>query len=285
MTSPAPPQSYVRALKLLLRPLVRGLISQGLTLPHLTPLLKQVYVEAAELFRLSPKRLTDSRVSLLTGVHRKDVKRLRHEDEDQPALSSVAGIGAQVVAQWTGDERYLDAKGRPAPLPRLGAGSFDELVGEVNRDMRPRTLLDEWLRRGLVSLDGEGLVSLNAAAFVPSDDFDDLAFFFGRNLHDHVAVAVHNLEGEERPLLERSTYYDGLTRKSLDELETLAREIGMEALVRLNQEALKRAKADSGQAGADHRFNFGIYFYRDDLALPDIDETAGPVKEADKDDA
>lgn len=272
MTNPAPPKAYVSALKLLLRPLVRGLISQGTTLPDMTALLKQVYVEAAEDFRISSKRLTDSRVSLLTGVHRKDVKRLREQTGDAPALSAHANIGAQVVARWTGDPLFQDGEGNPVPLPRTGKGSFDTLVETVSRDMRPRTLLDEWLRRGLVELDLEGRVTLNADAFMPSRDYDDLAYYFGRNLHDHIATAVHNLEGANPALLERATYYDGLSPQSVDALESLAKTIGMEALVKLNKEALKLAKKDEGKANAERRFNFGLYFYRDDVALPTLDE-------------
>ena len=270
MTTPAPQKSYVSALKVLLRPLVRGLISQGMTLTAMNILLKQVYVEAAEDFRISTKRLTDSRISLLTGVHRKDVKRIREQERDAPALSKNASIGAQVVALWTSDSRFLDDAGGPAALPRSGTGSFDELVESVNRDMRPRTLLDEWLRRELVVLNEEGGVTLNAAGFIPSQDYDDLAYYFGRNLHDHIAVATHNLEGAKHALLERTTYYDGLCTQSVDELEELARKIGMEALVKLNKEAHKRAIRDENKTGADKRFNFGLYFFRNDVTLPPV---------------
>jgi len=269
--SPQPAKTYISALKLVLRPLVRGMVSQGITLPYMTALLKQVYVEAAEDFRISSKRLTDSRVSLLTGVHRKDVKRLRAEKDDVSALSQYASIGAQVVARWTGDPRYQDDTGSPAHLPRAGEYSFDSLVEDVSRDMRPRTLLDEWLRRELVQIDGSGHVVLNADDFVPSRDYDDLAYYFGRNVHDHIATAVHNLEGAEHPLLERAAYYDSLTPQSVDELEELSRIIGMDALVKLNKEAHKRAKKDEGKTNANHRFNFGLYFYRDDVALPPLD--------------
>lgn len=282
MPPPAPQPAYVHAIKVLLRPLVRGLIAHGVTLPGMTALLKHIYVEAAEDFRMSTKRLTDSRVSLLTGVHRKDVKRIRDQERATFALSNAANIGAQVVALWTGDARYLDDTGAPAALPRMGAGSFEELVERINRDMRPRTLLDEWLRRKLVSVDDTCHLHLNAEAFVPSQDYDDLAFYFGRNLHDHIAVSVHNLEGGERPLLERSTYFDGLSEASVNELEALARQIGMDALVKLNKEAQKCARRDSHNIDADKRFNFGLYFYRDDLALPAMATDASDHDEKDQ---
>ena len=122
MTPHSPQPSYISALKLLLRPLLRGMISHGVTLPSLTALLKQVYVEAAEDFRIANKKLTDSRVSLLTGVHRKDVRHIRDEERDALVLSSQASIGVGVVALWTGDSRYLADDGTPAPLERTGRG-------------------------------------------------------------------------------------------------------------------------------------------------------------------
>ena len=62
----------------LLRPLVRLLIERSIPLPFVTELLRGLYVEVAvKEFPVEGKRQTDSRVNLLTGVHRKDVKRLR----------------------------------------------------------------------------------------------------------------------------------------------------------------------------------------------------------------
>jgi hypothetical protein len=45
-------------------------------------------------------------------------------------------------------------------------------------------------------------------AFVPRDDFADLAYYFGRNLRDHIAASGHNLAGNEPPMLERAVYYE-----------------------------------------------------------------------------
>ena len=75
-----PHASLLQALQKLLRPLIRLLLAQGVTFPMLASQLKAVYVQVAkEEFKLTDKRQTDSRISLLTGVHRKDVKRLVHE--------------------------------------------------------------------------------------------------------------------------------------------------------------------------------------------------------------
>ena len=73
---PAP--ALVRALRRLLRPLVRLLLAKQVTYPFLANLLKAVYVEVAEReFAIAGKSQTTSRLSLLTGIHRKDAERLR----------------------------------------------------------------------------------------------------------------------------------------------------------------------------------------------------------------
>jgi len=68
--------SLVAALRHLLRPLVRLLAARGVTYPTLAELLKETYVDVADRdFRLENNSATDSRVSLLSGVHRKYVRR------------------------------------------------------------------------------------------------------------------------------------------------------------------------------------------------------------------
>ena len=68
-----------------------------------------------------------------------------------PAASNGGiSVNARVI---TLDRRtFLDPSGEPALLPRTGTGSFDELVAMVSTDIRPRTLLDEWIRRDIVSI-------------------------------------------------------------------------------------------------------------------------------------
>ena len=266
-----PPKSVVKAVSRLLRPLVGLLISKGITYPQLSNILKSLYVDSAdENFHVDRKRQTDSRISLITGVHRKDVKRLRSETPETTATPSTPSIGAQLMGLWLGSSDYLDDEGSPLALPRSkpqdGAVSFEGLVESVSKDLRPRTVLDEWLRLGLVTVDKDNIVRLNSAAFVPDTDLDQLAHYFGRNSHDHIAAAAHNLLGKDTPYLERSVFYDGLTPQSVDELHDLARDVGMEALVTVNKAALDKAEQDEGKDDAKQRMNFGVYFYDTDHA-------------------
>ena len=261
-----PPASLTQALLRLLRPLVRVLIAKGVTFPALTHLLKEVYVEVAETgFPVPGKAQTDSRLNLLTGIHRKDIRALRGRGQTGGRPSPVVSRNAQMVARWAGAPEYLDERGRPKPLPRSappnGGPSFESLAEAVSKDIRPRAVLDEWLRLDLVRIGEDGLVVLNNAAFVPREDFADLAYYFGRNLADHIAAAGHNLEGGTPPMLERAVYYEKLTPESAAELAAYSRELGSEALIKVNQKAFELAKQDQTKAGASQRMTFGLYFY------------------------
>ena len=222
-----PPEALTRAIEKLLRPLVGLLLEHGLTYPWLTGVLKRIYVDVAEKeFTLHGKRQTDSRITLLTGVHRKDVRQFRAERLSEAPPPESVYLGAQLVALWTSDERFLDEQDKPLGLRRLsrddGEPSFEDLVTSVSKDIRPRAVLDEWVRLGVVEIDESGKVYLKQEAFIPSQGFDEKAFYLGKNVHDHMAAARSNVQSTHPPFLERSVYYDQLSDQSVEELAQLS---------------------------------------------------------------
>jgi hypothetical protein len=263
-------------------PLIRLLLHRGIGYPALAEALKSVFIRVAQAeFPLLGKRETDSRISLLTGIHRRDVKRLRDaararsgataNDRDAgpktipPATAEEISLSARVIAIWTGLPQYLDARGEPRPLPRLarkgGEHSFESLVRSISTDIRPRALLDEWLRRRAVTVDKEDRVCLNLDAFMAQKDLDEKAFYFAQNIYDHLSAVAHNLTGTQPPFLERCVFYGALTPESIAELTELARKEGMKALQSVNRRALELKARDAGNPAARSRMNFGLYFF------------------------
>jgi hypothetical protein len=260
-----PSPSLLAALRTLLRPLVRLLMARGVTCPMLANLLKDVYVDVAHCeFGGDGRPPSDSRVTLLTGIHRKDVRRLRASPPaGGEAMPQTVALGAQIVAAWA--SRFRDAKGRPRPLARLhsqgGAESFEALVAGVSTDIRARAVLDAWLRLGIAEIDGADRVVLRNAAFVPSRGFAEKAFYFGHNVGDHLAAAAHNVLGGKPPFLERSVHYDSLDPASVEKLAALAEETGMKALQAVNREAMQGEARDKKSDAPKQRITFGIYFF------------------------
>lgn len=266
-----PPAVLLRAIRKLLRPLVRLMLSYQITYPSLITLLKSIYIEVAEEdFQMDGKRSSDSRINLLTGVHRKDVKRLRQQPPEQAVIPQNISIGSQLVGYWLGSKEFLDAHGKLRALPLRSNNQdpdlpgFDDLVERVCRqDIRPRVILDEWLHLGIAKLDQSGKVVLNKESFVPEEGFDEKVFFFGKNLHDHLAAGTDNLLGRKPSRFDRSVYYDRLSQDSVLVLSGLAEETGMQALRKMNEAALELQQQDqeSGGKEAHYRMNFGIFNY------------------------
>lgn len=259
-------QKMLSALQRVLKPLIRLALAQGINYQMLLETLKVVFVQVAEEdFKLQQREQTDSRISLLTGIHRKDVHRLRGQPDTSLNQSALVTLGSQLVGLWISHPDYLDANGAPKPLPRLasvgGDNSFERLVARVSKDIRARPVLDEWLRVGVARMDDNDCVCLNTEAFVPSEDFEGKLFFFQQNLHDHAAATAHNLMNLTPPMFERCVYYDGMTVEAIHELKALAEDQGMIALKTVNARAIELQAAADSTAKTDQRFTYALYFY------------------------
>jgi hypothetical protein len=263
---PAPPSSLISAVRHLLRPLVKLLLTHSITFPFFSDLLKSIYVEVAtEEFRLQGKPQTDSRISLLSGVHRKDVKNLRPERMLEQTIPPTVSLSTRLVKLWGSDPKRLDETGRHRPLPRLmsegGGASFEGLVSSVSKDIRSRVILDEWLRTGIARIDEEGRVCLNTEPMIKKSDFDEKAYYIGQNLHDHLSAASHNLNGQQPPLLESSIHSNKLTAESIAELDALAKKLGLQMLNEVNKRAIELEARDADKPEAQQRMNLGVYFF------------------------
>ena len=261
--------ALVKAVNMLCKPLIRLLIEKGITFPQFRELMKELYVEVAdEQFSLDDKKPSDSRIFVLTGIHRKDIKRIRQQNEDEnQQITSSASLSGELVARWSSMPEYLDDKGKPSPLLKSGKGNeagFDQLVSSVNKDVRPRVILEEWLRLNIVRLKDDYVV-LNKSAFVTNKEFKEMAYYLGHNVHDHVASCVNNILEENEPMLERSVYYASLTENSVNKLKAIASKKGDDLLQHLNKQAIKLYDADKHKDDATHRMRLGVYWYQKQL--------------------
>lgn len=262
----------LREAAVVLAPLATWLLRSGVSYGALATALKPVFVEAAraELERAGTNP-THSALSVLSGVHRKDVRSLAEAAADGPGAVTVKGVplASQVYTRWLSAKRYRGRGGLPRALPRTGAGvTFEALAREVSVDVHPRTVMDELLRLGLVEQDGDLLVPVSAS-FVPSRRRDELTALFAANAADHIAAAVHNLTLDAPRYLEQSVFADGLGADSVAQLHALARETWQRAFEDMVKAARKRVAADESLPESDQqRMRFGIYFYSEPQGSP-----------------
>jgi hypothetical protein len=250
----------LRGAETLMEPLAAWLIRNGVPYPAFAELLKKVFITAAaQELKRGAARPTQSALSLLSGVHRKDVRSLEGlaaapRTVPRPPLSS------QVFTRWLTDPRYRGRDGKPRPLKRSGSGrTFEMLCREVSSDVHPRAILDELLRLGQIELQDERIVVL-AESFVPTTRLDELTALFAANASDHIAAAVSNLTTDTAKYLEQSIYADGLTPASAELLHDQARELWARTFDRFVNRARKLVDADASSEG-EHRVRLGVYFF------------------------
>ena len=262
----------LRAVELALRPLARLFLEQGLVFPTAEELLKAAYIRVAEAeFGLAGAPPSDSRISVLSGVHRKDVRRLRGTPAGQPRGDVALPFASEVVTRWVSDRRYRTARGAPRVLPRSAAPpdpSFDALVESISTDVRPKVLLDELLRLGVVRLTPERDVELLMGAFVPQKNRPQRLFFLGRNLHDHIAACVHNLAEREPSMMEQSVFSFELAASSVADIAEEARREWQAVLERLIPLIGAHEERDRAAGTASRRMNVGMYFFHEPADSP-----------------
>ena len=266
MSNKSVPATFVHsALRRLLRPLVRVLVSHGVVFPAVVELLRELYVDVArDDFLVEGKEQTLSRLSLMTGVTRREVRRLIEQPKVDDVPPHALSLGARIMTHWLGDQTYLDNRGEPLPLPLTAPDdqpSLDRLVSSVSKDVRARAVLDEWLRLGIVDMSGY-IVRLKKSAFVPEEGYEEKVYYFGRNLRDHIAAGAHNLEGENPPFFDRAVYYDCLSSSSLEELRQFSHDHGAKLMLRVNQKARQLADRDAAAGGdVSSRMTLGVYYF------------------------
>lgn len=269
-------QHSLDAAMLVLAPLVRWLLRNGVHYGAVAQGLKQVFVcEARRELHARGAKVTDSALSVLSGVHRKDVRAMAELPEVQASL--VPTPASMLFTRWVSDPRLRlpSVDGTPGGvlrhrLPRHGPmPSFEALAREVSSDVHPRTLLEEMQRLGLLRVVDEE-VELLADQFFCSADEQGAAQTLGVNVADHLNAAVHNLVVPDGArLLEQSVFAYGLSPASAEALGELARDLWAAAFEAMAQAATARLVGDDAAREASavelprERMRFGAYYYRE----------------------
>ena len=260
-------------------PLARLLVAHGVTYPTFAQALKRVFLNAAEAeLSDSERKVTDSALSLLSGVHRKDVRSLGRTPEHDTATVQALSTASMVFARWIRSPDHRGADGRPLRLPLRAASasepSFEKLSQSVTKDFHARSVLDELIRLKLAS-ESDGWASLDAAAFVPTASFADAAYFFGQNVRDHLAASADNLtrlaRQEPALLLEQAVFADGLSAASVNALHALAAQCWQATRQTMYSAAVERVAADEALQPGERPFRFrvGMFSYSVTVPAPD----------------
>ncbi len=249
------PQAVLQQAMRVMRPLVLWLMRSGIGYAAFSATMKPLFLECAreELLRNQGK-VSDSALSLLSGLHRKDVRALSDAAEECGLHQPKASPAQQVIARWLADglPQWLDIGG--------SVGSFEALAKSVSGDFHPRAILSELERLGVVATT-PGRVELLRQAYIPDPASEQAGTLMASGVADHLAAAVHNLSAQSpRHYLEQAVFADGLSADSVRQLERLANRIWSDVLAAMVGAAVPMCENDE-PAGGDQRLRLGMYCY------------------------
>jgi hypothetical protein len=192
-------QQVLDAFLLVMRPIVRILLRYGIGYREFVEVAKTAYVDVASSdFGLRGRPTNISRVAVMTGLTRKEVKRLRDKIESGDSRISVKTTPlADVLHHWHAQREFTDSAGRPLALPFSGKGkSFSSLVKKHGGDIPAGAMRTELKRVAAVEEDDEGYLRVTRRSIHPADQHDNLLMLLVHGAYTMLTNIAHNTNTE-----------------------------------------------------------------------------------------
>jgi hypothetical protein len=158
--SPHSKATMLNACRTMLRPIVRLLLKNGVMWKEFADLSRSAYVEVAGAeYGIGGRPTNSSRVSILTGLTRREVKRQRDLlAANETAPSTKTSNAMRLLSGWFQDPAFADADGSPRVLARDGEhNSFAALHSQYGGDIPAGAMLKELIQAGAVEEHDGGL--------------------------------------------------------------------------------------------------------------------------------
>lgn len=251
----------------ILTPLVRILLRNGVAYGTFSALVKKAYVKVAtEDFTIDGRKQTVSRVSVLTGLHRKEVTRIQKDmaEGDDSTLKEKHNRAARVISGWQLDREFQGSNGAPLPLPIKGRGAtFETLVRRFSGNMPVRAVLDELERVGAVAKDDQR-VRLLTPGYLPEGDEQMKLHILGTDVSALIGTIEHNLQAEKgQAHLQRKVSYDNLPQEALPKFRDVSANMAQDLLNELDRYLAKQDRDTNPDAKGTgrHTAGVGIYYF------------------------
>ena len=259
-----------KAVLSVLKPLVRILLRNNIPFGAFSEMARQAYVKVAtQDFQVEGRKQSNSRISTITGLSRKEVKRLQDlEESTDSRLTEKYNRAARVDYGWVHDQDYQNNKGKSKVLKfETGEFSFSSLVKKYSGDIPPRAILDELERVGVVERDDKGFIRLLSRAYIPKSGINEKIEYLGTDVAALLYTMDRNIYEENKSkFFQRKVYYDNLPVEVIGELQKM--------IAKNSQELLE--KVDVAMAEYDRDVNpdvkgtgrkaigVGIYYFEND---------------------
>lgn len=192
-------KQVLNALLIVVRPVVKILLRYGIGYREFVEIVKTAFVDVASSdYGIRGRPTNISRVAVMTGLTRKEVRRLRDKIAEGGDRITVKTTSlSDVLHHWYAQDEFTSADGAPIALPYSGEnGSFSSLVRRFGGDIPAGAMRTEMKRVGAVEEGEDGLLTIIERTFRPSEDHDTLVTTLIHAAYPVLSNIVHNTDPE-----------------------------------------------------------------------------------------
>lgn len=264
-------QQVLNAFLLVMRPIVRILLRYGIGYREFVEVTKTAFVDVASSdFGLRGRPTNISRVAVMTGLTRKEVRRLRDKISSGDNRVAVKTTPlADVLHHWHAQSNFTDSSGQPLKLPFSNGGrSFSELVKKFGGDIPPGAMRTEMKRVGAVIEDDQGYLIVTERGFRPDSQHENLLTLLVHGAYASLSNIAHNTQPnrESDSWAHRIAFTKSLRKADAGQLRRIAKDRIAEFAESVDDifiayEALHESdhSADEGEAIA-----VGVFYFEED---------------------
>lgn len=261
------------ALSLMFKPLVRLLIAQGVTHAEFADTAKEVYVETAVRHFEADGRINKSRIAILTGLTRKEVKNVIDRALSTDRRDRTHSRPARVLTGWHSDPAFQGPYGIPLELPYDPKNSdekcFVELVRQYSGDMAPRQMLNQLMESGSV-VEVDGRYKTVSRTFTHSKLSEALISRLGSVGYRVFSTAAKNIDLEDKgdSSFDRMVFADdGCTDEVIEKFDEFIRVRGQTFLEELDVWFSSRKASNSSDKPRKETGMYMVHYVEDEDEL------------------
>ncbi len=187
----------LNAFQLVLRPVMKILLRYGIGYSEFAETVKTAFVDVASSeFGIRGRPTNISRVAVMTGLTRKEVRRIRSNIEVGENKVNVRTTPiTEILSRWHSEDDFLDKNGRPRILSFSGGpSSFTNLVKKFGGDVPAGAMRTELKRMALVDEDGAGNLEVLSRSMVPPDSTDNLLTSLVHGIYPMLSTVASNTD-------------------------------------------------------------------------------------------
>lgn len=254
-----------------LKPIARIFLRFGIGFREFSEIAKIAFVDVASTdYGLRGRPTNISRVAVMTGLTRKEVRRVRESIEAGHGPIEVKSTPlSEILHRWHSESEFLDESGKPSVLEFAGVdNSFSILVKRFGGDIPPGAMRTELKRVGAIEeLDG-GRLNVVRRVFHPAGEEDNLITAVIHAIYPLISTIAHNVNTnrEDASWAQFNTYSQSIRKSDMSRL----RRISLDRLMEISESfddlfMAYEALHDNDESDDDDNIvAVGVYYFEED---------------------